>query len=574
LNPLELVQKHLGEHKIKGDEINVKVCPFCKPQKKDNYWKFFVNKDDGVFYCHRQNNCGVSGSFYQLLEHFDEVQADEDVQFYGTKLPNKRLIDYFSERQISKEIVQSHDVELVTEGDMRGGIAFNYYKDGKKMMQKVRNLKKGKNKVYKQAMGGKAVLWEIDYLDLNKPVVITEGEIDKLALHQSGIQNVVSVPFGSNNFKWVDNCWDTLQEVKEFIICPDNDKAGKKFAEECYQKLGREKCRVAMPEHNDINEQLYYEDEQSVRDLIKNAKYVCEDSWLQFDEIETFKPDMKNAYFSVIPLVNKYLRGYRPGEITIWSGTNGSGKTTFLLNEMLNIIEREGKVAILTGEAQPGITKFIMSLQLAGESNLIEYTDEETDEVRYRVDKDDLKKMGEWLNGKLYIYNNFDGLEVDRIQRQMEIASRRFGCNMFVIDNLMKVQYGGRLQDRYNQQAQFVSNMKDFSIKHNSHIHVVAHPRKPKGVVITKEDVAGLYEITNNADNVIGVHRTDKTEVLDALGIKEITVNGALEIYKNRMYGDQRKIIPLDFEKNCRRFNQFRNKEEQSYSWQQGNWKF
>jgi len=560
MRPIDVAER-LGEYKIKDDEINFKICPFCKPEKKDNFWKFFLNKNEGTYYCHRQKNCGVKGSFQDLLKHLGQIETEIEVE---NKDISEKIYKYFEARGISRDIISSHNIKTGRDGN----IAFEYYHKNKLVLVKYRNFKKGEKKKYWQEGNGKNVLWEIDNTNPKLPLIITEGEIDKLALHQSGLCNIVSIPFGSGNFKWVDECWDELEGFDEIIICPDNDKAGEKFRDECIKRLGEWRCKVAeLDKYNDINELLHFEGEGKVREFLENAEEVGMDCWMDLSEIEEYDLSEVPFYKSSIPLINKYLRGYRAGELTIWTGINGSGKSTFILQEVLQAVEQEKKVAVITGEMQPGITRYVLELQAAGVDYIESRFDSVMDELKFYTPKETKQKIREWAEGKVKIYKNFEGLEVDKIRNKMIGAVRRYGCFAFIVDNLMKVNYKCSYQEKYNRQSEFVGWCKDFAQRYGVHVHVVAHPRKPKGEVVTKEDVAGLYEITNLADNVICLHRTNKKEILKALKIDRPEVKGALEIFKNRMLGKEDKLIPLNFDDSCRQFWQYGQENNLDFGW-------
>ena len=63
--------------------------------------------------------------------------------------------------------------------------------------------------------------------DPSKPLLITEGEIDRLAAIESGFKNAVSVPFGAENYHWIEENWGWLEQFDEIIVWSDNDDAGK-----------------------------------------------------------------------------------------------------------------------------------------------------------------------------------------------------------------------------------------------------------------------------------------------------------------------------------------------------------
>jgi twinkle protein len=56
----------------------------------------------------------------------------------------------------------------------------------------------------------------------------------------------------------------------------------------------------------------------------------------------------------------------RPGELTVWAGINKHGKTTFLTNVMLNVMQAGQKVCIASMEMKPAETMAKMTRQAAG----------------------------------------------------------------------------------------------------------------------------------------------------------------------------------------------------------------
>ena len=129
----------------------------------------------------------------------------------------------------------------------------------------------------------------------------------------------------------------------------------------------------------------------------------------------------------------------------------------------------------------------------------------------------------------------------------MQYTRKRFGCSVFVLDNLMTVSLPG--EDKYNAQSAFVGQLVDFAHEASVHVHLVAHRRKggtQKGSKGDSDDVSGSADITNRADNTFSVSRIeDEDSPFDA----------ALEILANRSYGVT-GIINLKFDIRSRRYYQ------------------
>ena len=480
-----------------------------------------------------------------------------------TKQPSSKVMEYIKLRGISKKTIWEHDIK-----EKDGNIAFEYYQNGNLVLVKYRTP--SKEKKYWQEGGGKPVLWEIDKVDTDKVVTITEGEFDKLALNQAGIENVVSVPFGANNLEWIENCWHKLKKVNQFIIWPDNDDAGKEMLDNVVNRLGRDKCYIVNTNYKDANNMLYLEGEDAVKKAHDNAEPIPVERLLDLKDIKEFDPSKIPAIKSNIPLLNKYLGGYMMGMVTIWTGTNGSGKSTILNQEVLQAIDEGFGTVLQTAELPPWLVRYWLELQAAGNKHLKFDYDEIREKEKPYLLAETKEKIRSWaFDNRLKIYDSFESLKTDKILESFRGAAKQYGIKNFVVDNLMTVNYDATYQEKYNKQSQFVAAMKEFAQNYDCHVHIVAHPRKPKGAVITKEDVAGLYEITNLVDNVIAIHRvTNKNS--KALGIDDPNVQNVLDIYKNRIYGKQDISIKLNFDENCKRFCQYGLEEmlDKTYSWE------
>ncbi|MFW6410396.1 MAG: bifunctional DNA primase/helicase, partial [Halanaerobiales bacterium] len=529
--------------------------------------------------CKRSKKCGVSGSFYELCEHFNianEVKNKKsklkkreykkpDVELKN--ISSKIIKKYIKQRDISEETINYCDIKQGKWYKWPEPVpTFEYYQDGELVYVKYRRIKE---KSFRAEKGGKAVLWMLDKADTEKPLVITEGEWDTMAVIEAGWKNAVSVPMGSNNMDWVENCWEKLDKFKKIIIWPDRDNAGEKLKKEIVKRLGRWRCYVVNSKKNDANAHLHYKGKHSVINAINNAEPVPIKRVVQFHEIEPLDLTKINSVKSTVPLVNKYLGGYMMGLVTIWTGVNGSGKSTILGQEVAEAIEQGFGCCMVSGELPHWMVKYWLGLQMAGPDHVRVKYDSIKDSESYFVPGEKRRKIGDWLQNKLFIYDSFDSLKTKHILEVFENVYKRYGTRQFIVDNLMVVSYDrDNYNSKYDKQAQFVKLMKEFAKKYGVHVHVVAHPRKPKGVV-TKEDIAGLYEITNWADNVVCLHRlTEKNK--NYFNADEREAENIYEIFKSRIYGWQEISIKLDFEETCKRFYQYGNKGDlhKKYGWE------
>jgi twinkle protein len=107
---------------------------------------------------------------------------------------------YLSLRKISKETLDYAGIKQ----DKKGNIVFEYYDLDKTLLtvkyRPARKIKQGENKIWCQPHADTTpILYGMHQIDTSKPLVITEGEIDRLACIEAGYKNAVSIPFGSNS---------------------------------------------------------------------------------------------------------------------------------------------------------------------------------------------------------------------------------------------------------------------------------------------------------------------------------------------------------------------------------------
>ena len=575
LKPIDLVKNNMSEYKVKDNEINVKVCPFCRPQKNDNLWKFYINRDTGAFDCKRAKKCGASGSFYDLAKYFnqeDKVEIDDNYKTEKKKykkpdvelepITDKKILKYLKLRGFDKNTIEECNIKQ-KEHYKSNIIAFEYYYNDNLTFIKYRNLKKKNNgRQYWREKNTKPILWNMNNINTDKPVLICEGEFDAMACIQAGYKNTVSIPSGSEDFAWVDNCWKFLKEVDEFIIWPDNDKAGKKFKDAVVTKIGEEKCKVVEMDGNinDANELLYKKGEEKVLSKIKSADKAPIEGIIRVAEVEYFDMTDIEAVKTGFKELDKYLKGFAMGEISIWTGENESGKSTLLGQMLIEAIDQNYNVCAFSGELPKYIFRNWVERQLASERYILRY--QEDDGENYVVPKEIKEYMGKWFYDKLFLYDaDKTRVDADIVLEKFKQSAKRYNCKVFLIDNLIKMNLGKSSSDYYRAQSKFIDKCSVFAHKYNCHLHIVAHPRKTKDD-ISKVSISGSGDITNLADRVLAVKNTSKDQ--------NKSHDGEIGILKDRMFGNSGNKVNLYFRNIDLRYAESNNpiQFDKKYGWE------
>ena len=134
---------------------------------------------------------------------------------------------YLAQRSISKETVDAVDVRE----DAHGNIVFNYYDTNDVLcLVKYRpshkiDKSRGDVKAWCQKNADVTpLLFNMNRVNTTAPLLICEGEIDCMAAIEAGFTNAVSVPLGANNYGWIEENFDWLEQFESIIICSDNDE--------------------------------------------------------------------------------------------------------------------------------------------------------------------------------------------------------------------------------------------------------------------------------------------------------------------------------------------------------------
>lgn len=303
--------------------------------------------------------------------------------------------------------------------------------------------------------------------------------------------------------------------------------------------------------------------------LEKSDKCIGEEIFLTPTKIKRKKRDLSKVIKSGIDLIDKKIIGFNPEELSIWSGSNGSGKSTVLSQIAIECIEQGFKAAIFSGELQAHRVMDWLTLQCAGK----DYSESTRYANYYRVPEPIRDKIDKWLDGKLFIYNNNYGNDVKKVLTAVMECIKANGVNMVIIDNMMSLDVASIGGDKYDRQTALVIALTELCKQYRVHIHFVAHPRKSLGF-LRKNDISGTADITNATDNVFIVHRVNRdfrNATKQDLGFKDDNIlynySNVIEICKNRDLGIQDEFIGTVYEKESKRFKNS-EVEKKRYGWE------
>lgn len=263
--------------------------------------------------------------------------------------------------------------------------------------------------------------------------------------------------------------------------------------------------------------------------------------------------------------IDKKIGGFYMGEVSIWTGKTGQGKSTFVNQMVCESINQNYPVCLYSGELINSQLQNWINLQLAGEENIMKLIDEETGKINYGITKQLAKQIQDWYRDKLFIYNNefeLNSVNHASIVDIFKKAYQKYGCKVFVVDNLMSARFINKSKDDYyTQQSCFVGELVAFAKSNNVHVHIIAHPKKTNNENLESEDISGTMDIANRADNVFVISKIDKNKN------PEVIEDGKFIIRKNRSDGINNLAFNLYFNVKSRRFKTRKDEIEKKYDW-------
>jgi twinkle protein len=266
---------------------------------------------------------------------------------------------------------------------------------------------------------------------------------------------------------------------------------------------------------NTIAERLYND-----RNIIKSSQIDIEkylkasdlsahvksaNSWL--DEIYQNYVDPEKTDDAVMPWVKTHSDvKFRLGEVTVYAGSNGGGKSLVTGQIALGLVKQNLKVCIASYEMKPVTTIVRMLRQFAGENINIPLTHDKEGYIRGV-----LGRFTNFIDENLYLYDQQGSTTPQKTIAMARYCAVELGIKHIFIDSLMKCVVA---EDSLNEQKSFVDELCALARDHHVHIHLVHHIRKLQSEEIqpSKTDLKGSGSIADQVDNVFLVWRNKKKE--------------------------------------------------------------
>jgi twinkle protein len=297
---------------------------------------------------------------------------------------------------------------------------------------------------------------------------------------------------------------------------------------------------------DDIDFAQYLKDTDS-SEFVRKA-----DLWIdELKATKTDKTDKKKIYLPW-PKTQKDF-DFRMGEVTLWSGQNGHGKSLITSQIALSLIGQDQKVCIASFEMKPITTLKRMARQYIGMNpDSPEFDSEEGDKTVLGL----YDEFGGWISKWLWFYDQQGSADTDTVLGMVKYCAQELEIKHIFVDSLMKCVKG---EDDYNGQKYFIDTITAIARDFNCHIHIVHHLRKPRdeNEIPDKHDNKGSGSITDQVDNVMMVWRNKRKE--DDVKAKGLMSNhktepDAMLLCRKQRNGEEEPSIYLWYNKDSQQY--------------------
>ncbi|KAL1917365.1 uncharacterized protein VTP21DRAFT_5021 [Calcarisporiella thermophila] len=373
-------------------------------------------------------------------------------------------------------------------------------------------------------------------------IILTANELDCMAAFQE--TRVPSVSLPSLNQLPVEVV-PLLERFSKIYLWLEDDVNGRSAAEKFVRKLGIHRCRIVSTRGDSIDGPRSAHEAlargSNLRKLLSEAKPLGHDQIIDFSDLrdavyrEVLHPDQVcGTPFRDFPALTNLLKGHRPGELTVFTGRTGIGKTTTLCQLSLDIA-RQGIPTLWGSFEIPNVRLAKKLLMQLAERDLSTVPEE------FDVWANELQRI------PMYFLRFFGSTDINTVEEAMLHALHAYDVQHVLIDNLQFMLSGQRHSslERWELQDEVLARFRQFATQQNVHVTLVVHPRKDENPALSVNSIFGSAKVTQEADNVVVIQQGEK-------GVRY------LEVLKNRFDGTLGRV-PFVFDRESLKIREIRD---------------
>ena len=487
-----------------GLEVGKKqgVCPnstTCRQPKNHKKKCSSYDWERGLGTCHNCNTTFQLHTYQRKGASNKEYVRPVDTTDYN--IPRTKVAEWFKSRGISADTLVNLQVGEGAEympqtGKKENTIHFTYHVGDQLINIKYRDGRKN-FKLYK---GAEKVFYNINSIVGYDNCVITEGEMDVLALHEAGVKNAISVPNGAtlshNNLDYLDNCIDYFEDKTKIILAVDTDDPGLALRAELVRRLGAEVCfLVDFEDCKDANEYLMKHGKEKLRQAIKQARPYPLENVTTFKDIENdvtdfVKNGFKAGYQIGLSNFDQIFSTYTGQFITV-TGIPSSGKSDFVDQMVVGYNKNYSwKTAFASPENAPNyLHAHKLMRKVWGDM----------------PSRDDIGSA-KWKEVANHVNDNFFFIDMEKytlesvLRKGAELVKRK-GIKCLVIDPFNKVRDRNASSLDVNiYTMEYLTKIETFAKKYDVLVFIVAHPTKMYKTSDGKIEEPNMYNIKGGGE--------------------------------------------------------------------------
>ena len=525
------------------------VCPWADEHRKPENRKKKCSSYDwerGLGTCHNCNKTYQLHTYKRKGEAAREYVKPEqpDPEYPGMTFGiGDKVVQWFKTRGISQKTLFDLQVgegpEFMPQtGKSENTIKFNYFMGGDLINIKYRDGRKN----FKLFKGAEKVFYNIDSIVGYDTCVIVEGEMDVLAYHEAGIENVISVPNGAtlnhNNLDYLDNCIDYFEDKEKVILAVDQDNAGVALQNELIRRLGAEVCYLTnFVDCKDANDYLLKYGKEELANTIKECRPVPLENVTTFKDIEHevtdfVKHGFKKGFQVGLPNFDNIFSTYTGQFITV-TGIPSSGKSDFVDQMCVGYNQNYGwKTAFASPENAP---TFLHAHKLM--RKVWQDMPRKSD-----IGTAKWKQIAEHVNDNFF-FIDMEKYTLETVLRKGAELVKRKGIKCLVIDPFNKIRdVDAKTEDVNRYTMEYLTKIETFAKKYDVLVFIVAHPTKMYKDGNGKIEEPTMYNIKGGGEwydasyHGILVHRDYEAKTVKAKVLKvkfqNLGENGAEAYFK------------------------------------------
>jgi twinkle protein len=426
---------------------------------------------------------------------------------------------------------------------------------GELVAQKVRQPGK---RFHMRGDGKNAPLFGQHIFNRGKSVVVTEGELDCLAVAQAFDCKwpVVSLPNGAQSAaKSIKRAYEWLDGFDKIFLWFDNDDPGRAAVEEVAPLLPPGKVYVITgPEDTkDANDVLLKHGAAAITKAYWNASAWRPDGIVPGGEItiESLKTAMAPGFALPYPALQDKLSGLRKRELTLLTAGSGIGKSTMAREIGHHLAKNHGlRIGnVFLEESKEKTAQGYIAI------------DNNVPLGNLRLDPNILSEE-QWAQSmplvqSMYFYDHFGSLDSEHLLSKLRYMAQVLGCDFIILDHISIVISGQESSSEGERKDidRLMTKLRQLVEETGVGVLGIVHLKQPEGRAheeggrVTLSHLRGSGSLKQLSDSVIALERDQQ----DVEASNVLTVR----LLKNREFGDLGECDLLEYAKPTGRLQLF-----------------